>query len=154
MEYKKALERAAHLCSQQERCKSEIAKKLKDWELNEEEIEKALAYLLRENFINEQRFANFYARDKFRFNGWGRIKIKYQLKIKDLDSVCIAEALNLIDETSYIDRLNELMRLKRKQVKNKDEWQTKAALIRFAQSRGFEPDLIYRIMDQQQSIEN
>ena len=147
MEYQKALHSAADKCSRQERCVSEIRKKLIKWELSDEEVEKAIAYLIREKFIDEDRFAAFYVRDKFRFNGWGRIKIRWQLRQKEVNSDCLEEALQLLDEESYMEKLAELLYNKRRQIKHKDVWQTKAALVRFGQSRGFEPDLVYQQVD-------
>ena len=95
---------------------------------------------MKEKFIDEQRFAAFYSRDKFRFSGWGRIKIAYHLSAKFVDKSCIAEALQSIDEEAYFERLQDLLIKKKQQIKNKDPWQTKASLVRYAQSRGFEPN--------------
>jgi len=154
MEYQKALHSAADLCSRQERCVSEIRKKLVNWELLEEEVEEAIAYLIKEKFIDEDRFAAFYVRDKFRFNGWGRIKIRWQLRQKEVNSASQEEALQSLDEETYMEKLAELLYSKKRQIKNKDVWQTKAALVRFGQSRGFEPDLVYRQVDRLLNADN
>lgn len=143
MEYQKALHSAADMCSRQERCVSEIRKKLIRWELSEEEAEQAITYLIQEKFIDEDRYASYYVKDKFRFNGWGRIKIRWQLRQKEVRSSSVEEALASLDEEAYLEKLAELLYSKKRQIRNKDFWQTKAALIRFGQSRGFEPDIVY-----------
>ena len=148
MEYRKALAKAAAMCSRQERCAYDIKKKLLSWELSEEEVEEAMTRLKSEKFIDDSRYAAYYVRDKFRFNAWGRIKIRYMLHGKGISSRIIDEALESLDEKAYIEMLAELLYGKRKQIKNKDTRQTKAALARFAQSRGFEPDLVFRAIDQ------
>ncbi len=148
MEYKKALNKAAAICSQQERCISEIRKKLVKWELNEEECNAIIDFLIKDKFIDEERFTSYYVKDKFRFNGWGKIKIKYQLRQKELPNNLIDNALEEIDLDEYLNRLAELLQGKLKQIKNKDLWQTKTALARFAQSRGFEPHLVFQSIDQ------
>nr|WP_321454115.1 regulatory protein RecX [uncultured Carboxylicivirga sp.] len=148
MEYKKALYKAAALCSQQERCVSEIRKKLIKWELSEEETEEVITFLIKEKYIDEQRFAEFYVRDKFRFNNWGKIKIKYQLKQKEIANTHIENAMEEINSSDYQAKLAELLQGKKKQIKNKDTWQTKAALARFGQSRGFEPYLVFQCIDE------
>jgi len=147
MEYRKALNKAAAMCSRQERCACDIKKKLLTWELSNEEAEEAVAWLIAEKFVDDQRYARYYVRDKFQFNGWGRIKIRYQLRGKGVSSVIIDEALESLDAEAYSEMLAELLYSKNRQIKNKDKWQTKAALARFAQSRGFEPDLVFRAID-------
>ncbi len=147
MDYKQALYKAAALCSQQERCVSEIQKKLDNWDITEEESVKIIQYLIEEKYIDEQRFANYFVRDKFRFNGWGKIKIRYQLKQKKIADSNIDNAMEEIDLSEYETKLAELLQGKLRQIKNKDVWQTKAALARFGQSRGFEPHLIFQCID-------
>lgn len=148
MDYRQALNKAATLCSRKEYCTADIKKKLVNWELSESEIEMALQWLIEEKFIDDERYAAYYVRDKFRFNGWGRIKIRYQLRGKLIDSALIDEALEQINQDEYSGKLAELLHSKKRQIKNKDIWQTKAALARFAQSRGFEPDVVFRKIDQ------
>lgn len=148
MEYRQALNKAAAMCSRQERCAFDIRKKLVNWELSEEEVDKAIDWLISEKFIDDSRFAGHYVKDKFQFNGWGRIKIRYMLRGKGLDSNIINDALYMINDDAYSEKLAELLQGKYRQIKNKDIWQTKAALARFAQSRGFEPDLVFRSIDQ------
>ncbi len=89
MEYKKALNKAAVLCSRQEYSAYDIRKKLVNWELSEEEVEQAMSRLISEKFIDDSRYAGYYVRDKFQFNGWGRIKIRYQLRGKGVSSLII-----------------------------------------------------------------
>ena len=147
MEYKQALNKAAALCSRQERCADDIRKKFANWGFEDGDTEKAVKWLTDEKFIDDNRYAAYYVRDKFRFNGWGRIKIRWQLKQKNISSGIIEDALNSLDDSQYMDKLSELLTSKKKQIKNKDPWQTKAALVRFAQSRGYEPDIIFNALD-------
>ncbi len=153
MEYKKALNKAAALCSQQERCISEIKGKLEKWGVEEEESESCIEFLINEKFIDEQRFARYYVNDKFKFNSWGKIKIKHHLKQKKLPNTTIDNALNEIDLDEYLSRLAELLQGKHRQIKNKDVWQTKAALARFGQSRGFEPHFVFQCINEM-ALEN
>lgn len=154
MDYNKALYKAAALCSKQERCISEIQNKLIKWEISEVESNKIIQHLIDEKYIDEQRFAAYFVRDKFRFNGWGKIKIRYHLKQKEILLSHIDNALEEIDPSEYQTKLAKLLHTKLKQIKNKDTWQTKAALIRFGQSRGFEPHLIYQCIDNIMTEEN
>ena len=148
MDVKKALSRAAAYCSRQERCVYDVKRKLEAWEVDPEKFGAIIETLVKEKFIDEERYSLFYARDKFRFNGWGRVKISYSLKQKGIPGDVIQKALSEIDETEYGQKLFELLKNKLKQIKDKnDRYKVKAAMIRFAQSRGFEPDRIYSVVE-------
>ena len=74
--YRQALTKAMAMCSQSERCRLDVAEKLRVWELSDQEISMAIDYLINERFLNEERFADFYINDKLKFNKWGRIKLQ------------------------------------------------------------------------------
>ncbi len=144
MDSKKALGKAAAYCSRQERCISDVTKKLEAWGVEPDEFGAIIEHLLKEKFIDEQRYALFYTRDKFRFNGWGKVKIKYGLKQKGIAEQNIRDALSEIDPVEYEQKLYELLKNKFNQIKGRrDEYHTRAALTRFAASKGYEQDLIY-----------
>ena len=142
MEYKEALHKAAALCSSGERCEHDIREKLLLWGMSDNDATKIINYLIQEKFLDEKRFAEFFTKDKFRFNKWGKIKIAYMLKQKHISSSIIQEALNSIDDEEYYSALQELMQSKLKQLKYKDKNDKRTKLFRFAQSRGFESQLI------------
>ncbi|HYX08372.1 MAG TPA: regulatory protein RecX [Bacteroidales bacterium] len=143
-----ALSRAMHLCSRQEKCLSDVRKKLHDWKLDEKHIPLVLNKLVEEKFIDEQRFAGFAVKDKFRLNQWGKIKIGYHLRQKQLPEQIIQEALASIDEREYEEMLKDLLVRKKKSLKESDPYKLKAKLLRFAASRGFEQSLVYDQIDQ------
>ena len=148
MDYKTALHKASSLCSRQEYCRSDIRKKLEKWDIQPEQSEKILAELVKEQFIDESRFASFYVRDKFRFNRWGRQKIRWQLKQKEISDDDVNSALNQIDENDYRQTLKNLMKEKLRQVKDREPFKQKAALIRNAVSKGYEYEEIIPIVEQ------
>jgi regulatory protein len=138
MDYKKALEKASAICSKQEYCRSEIQKKLIKWNIEQTDQEKILDRLEEEKFIDESRFASFFVRDKFRFNRWGRQKIRWQLRGKGIPEEVIDEAIEEIDEEAYQESLDAVMRDKLRQIRDKEPIKKKAALIRNALSKGYE----------------
>jgi regulatory protein len=96
------------------------------WKRDHDEI---IATLIEENYLNEERFAIAYAGGKFRIKGWGRVKIKYELKQKQVSEYCIKKALNQIDETDYVATLTKLasekyQSLKREQylIRKRKQW--------------------------------
>ncbi|MFV0554572.1 MAG: regulatory protein RecX [Mangrovibacterium sp.] len=139
-----AFNRAADLCSRVEKSPQAIQKKLQLWELTSEECETVMQRLFEQRFLDEQRFANFYVRDKYRFNRWGRIKIAYQLKHEGISPNCIQSAMEEIKEEEYLENLRYLLEEKLRKTKAKDAYDLKVKVVRHAQSRGFEPDLIFR----------
>lgn len=142
-----ALSKVQFICSKQEKCCSEIRKKLKDWQISADEQEEIIDSLIDDKFIDENRYTKFYVRDKFRFNRWGRIKIHYHLKQKQIPEKIIQEAMEQIPEEEYRQILLELIQSKQKSLKDEDKYQLKSKLYRFAQSRGYESDLTLKQID-------
>ena len=147
MNYREALKYSMDLCSRQERCRSEIAEKLAS-RLSDGEIKKILETLVKENFIDEARYAGTFARDKLRFNKWGKAKIRYMLERKDLPATTISGALDEIDEGLYRGILKEELLKKRKTTKGSNAFEVRGKLFRFARQRGFETGLIYKLLDE------
>ena len=137
-----------HICSEREKCRSDIAEKLRRYSLSASDIQWILHRLEEDRFIDENRYAGFYARDKFRFNRWGRIKIRTALGMKKISKEIINEALKTIDENEYRRALQETLQAKQKHLKEKNTWKRKARLFQFAASKGFEHDLIYEVIDE------
>ncbi len=146
LDYKEALQRAAALCSRQEQCTSHIRGKLKEWQIPEAETERILQKLQQEKFLDDNRYATFYVKDKFRFNRWGRIKISHMLRQKEVKENDIQNALDQIDEESYFQTCLDLIKSKSKTLKEKNQYTRKGKLYRFAAGHGFEPDLIHRVL--------
>ena len=150
MTFEEALVKASNICARQEKCVFDIEKKLKDWEVAPEVGFKVVDQLIKEKFIDEERYIRFYVKDKFLFNRWGKIKIRWQLKAKQIYGSVVDEALLQIDEDEYKSALAQLLIQKRRNIKDDDKYKIKASLIRYASSRGFEPDLIYQVLDSEE----
>ena len=132
------MNRAAALCSRSEQAPSDIREKLLKWGLDPEEASKVLEQLISQGFIDEQRYARAFVNDRFAFNGWGRVKIAHQLRLKGVPNEIISEAMNLIDEEKYRERLIGLLQAKWRAVSDREPRVAWAAMMRFAASRGFE----------------
>ena len=142
--YKRALERAMAICSKSEKCIGEIYDKLNTWRITTEEDNKAIIQeLVKNKFIDEKRYARSYTRDKYRFNKWGRIKIRAMLIAKGISNSDIEYGLGMIDNESYLKMIEEEMLIKRKSIRASNLFDLKGKLYRFAASRGYERDHIY-----------
>jgi regulatory protein len=140
--YENALSKAMSICSKAEKCISEIQEKLRDWDVAPTDAQKVIETLINERFIDEERFALFFVRDKFKFNQWGKVKIAFMLKSKRFPADLIQQSLDDIDDDEYQELLEKLLREKARKTKFVNEYDKKAKLYRFAQSRGFENETI------------
>ena len=143
-----AFQKLKHYCAYQERCHSEVKEKLYNLGIWKKEHDEIIATLIEENYLNEERFAIAYAGGRFRIKKWGRTKIKYELKQKQVSDYCIKKALKKIDEEDYLKVLGKLAKEKYASLKNDQHLIRKKKTIDYLQQKGYEYELIIR------SIEN
>lgn len=147
MNYQEALRYSMNLCSKQERCKSEICEKLLKSGLQEANIDKVLSALENDGFINESRYASMFASDKLRLNRWGRIKIRYMLHQKKIPGEIISRALDEMNMDEYYEALKQELAKKKKTIHSDNPWNMRNKLFLFALQRGFESELIQKVID-------
>lgn len=76
-----------------------------DLKIYGDDLEEVIMHLIEENFLNEMRFAQAYARGKFNMKHWGRIKISLGLKNKNISPYLIQKGMDEIDEDAYMSIL-------------------------------------------------
>jgi regulatory protein len=139
----RALEKIKHFCGYQERNHREVKEKLFSFGLYKDQVETLISVLIQEDYLNEERYAMAFARGKFRMKGWGKIKIKYELKQQQISDYCIIKALQAIDEEDYIQTFTKAFDEKIKTLKSeKNIFIKKKKLQSFLMQRGFEAFLI------------
>ena len=146
--------RLTTLCARCEQAEGDLRKKLRDWDIAPSDSDAIIMRLKQERYLDNERFAHAYCRDKLRFNGWGRIKIAFMLKGKGIEQEFIDAAIAEIDEEQYITILNEALEAKARSLNGKDPQQARAALLRFAASRGFESSVIFPAIEHLTSSSN
>ena len=146
-DYENIIARAARLCSTAEKCTHDIRDKLVSWGLDEQQADKALHYLKENKFIDDSRFAHYFVRDKLKFNKWGRIRISYALRQKQLPDEVIREAMETIYEENYFEILDQLILQKIRSTGNPELPANKAKILRFAAQKGFTSDEIFNSLD-------
>lgn len=104
-EAKRRLER---YCAYQERCHKEVRAKLQEMRMIPEAIDLIVGHLLEHNFLNETRFAQAFARGKFRTKKWGKQRIVRELKLRDISAYNIKMALAEISDTDYNATFHDL----------------------------------------------
>lgn len=149
-----ALNRMAAYCSTAEHCQSEVCEKMQRWGLSYDAIDRIIKRLIKEKFINEERYCRAFVNDKYRFAKWGKLKISQALYLKKISSTVYYPFLSTIDQEEYLAILSDLIAAKRKSIRAKDEFELNAKLIRFAMSRGFEMDDIRRCIAVEKELDN
>ena len=145
--YREALLKATEICSRSEKCCLDVELKCREWQLSSEDTGRVLDYLLQEKFIDPQRYANSFVNDKFKFNKWGKIKLAYFLRMKQVEEDFIREALANLPDQAYQTVLLDLLSAKAKTIRVGDPYAKKGKLLAFAQGRGFEADLALKLME-------
>ena len=142
-----ALTRLETLCARSEQCTHDIQQKLYKWGISSSDSGKIIKSLTDRKFIDDNRFAEAFVRDKFRFSKWGRLKIVQALSLKHIPRHIINDALELIDPDDYETTLISSISQKAKSIDMPDSFEGKTRLFRFMASRGFEPSLIIKIIN-------
>jgi regulatory protein len=145
--FKSALSKAMNQCSGREYCCYDIREKLIVWGIAKNDSEKIISVLIKENFINETRYANAFVKDKFKYNKWGKVKIAAHLKSKQIPEHIVRSAIDSIDYGEYMNVLKNLIAIHKKSVKAKNQYDLKGKLLRYGLSKGFESSLLYEILN-------
>ena len=134
-------------CVYQDRCHKEVEQKMREYNLIPEAKEMILLSLLKDNFLNEERFAKSFARGKFRIKHWGKQRIVQELKQRDISAYNIKSALKEIDEQEYLKSIFEIAEKRNDTIKEPNHFKRKKKLIDFLLRKGYETDLIFRTVD-------
>ncbi|SHF52838.1 regulatory protein RecX [Dysgonomonas macrotermitis] len=141
-----ALVKMAAYCSKAERAEADVRRKLTLWEVENEPMERIIDRLKKENYLNEERFCRSFIKDKMLFNKWGRTKIVFELKRKQISEQVINISFSEFEVAHFEESLLKILTTKAKSVKAKDDYDKKNKLIRFALGRGYSYEQILRCL--------
>lgn len=147
MDKKNALLKAESWCAYQERAHVDVRNKLFEWGVYPNEVDQIISALIGDNFLNEERFAFAYVSGKFKIKKWGKVKIKYGLKLKKITPKLIQKALNSIDDEEYMIVLQREVEKKTSTIRESDVIKRKFKIAAFLVGRGFERDLIFDVLN-------
>ena len=139
--------RLTALCAQAEHCQQEMRDKMKRWEIVPDVQERVITRLIKERYIDDERYARAFVKDKIRYNKWGRRKIQQGLWMKRIDDDIQQRILDEIDDEEYLNVLKPLLAQKRKSIKTQNDYELNQKLVRFALGRGFTFDIIRQCLD-------
>ena len=136
MEEKKVLERLQRQCARMEYCISDVRRKaLKALEGDADAAERIVASLVRDRFVDDRRYAAAFAREKAALQGWGVVKIRFQLRGKGISDEIITEALQEIDPAKAASKLDKLAADRYRLLKGDPQCRLK--LLKALLSRGY-----------------
>ena len=145
---KEAQQKMEHYCAYQDRCHKEVEAKLRTMILIPEARDQILLHLMQENYLNEERFAQSFARGKFRIKKWGKSRITRELKLRAISAYNIKTALKEIEDEEYLNTFHQLAEKKWESIhevilsKKKKKW------IDYLNYRGWEPSLIFEKLNE------
>lgn len=142
-----AFSRTSALCSRSEYCISQIQEKMERWGVLPEVRERIISRLVTERYIDESRFSRAYALDKLRYNHWGRVKIDQMLRLLGISTTDRKTALSELPDDEYCDVLMYLARQKQPSIRGRNDYERRAKLVRYLIGKGFEPSLVFRMVD-------
>ena len=138
-----ATKKLEHYCAYQERCHKEVKQKLTDMYMIPEAIDVIMIHLLEHNFLNEERFAKTFVSGKFKIKAWGRRRLTYELKQKDVSKFNIKQALAEISDEDYIGLFNDLAEKRANSIKERNVLKKKKKFVDYFLYRGWESHLVY-----------
>ena len=145
----------AALCASAEHCEYEMMEKMQKWELPEAVRTRVMERLTQERYVDDERYARAFVKDKIHYNKWGRRKVQQALWMKHIDKDIQQRVLDEIDENEYLSVLQPLLRQKRRSIRAASDYERRQKLARFALSRGFDFCLIRQCIDiEEEDIEN
>lgn len=145
--FESARRRAMTICAGREYCIDDIRNKLGSWGVGEADTEKIIISLQKEKFIDEERYAAAFVRDKFKYNKWGKIKISAHLRQKKIPENIINIALDSIDNTTYLNMIRDLLISHRRTIRAANQYDLKGKLLRYGLSKGFESHILYDMIN-------
>ena len=143
---------AERYCSGAEHCCLEVRQMLERRKAESTDIERIIKYLIKEGYIDESRYAAAFVHDKVRFAKWGRAKIAQALWQKRIPAGVADEALATIDEDEYMAALKEVAQSRYRQTKGATEYERKIKTMKSVCSRGYEPALVRKVLNLQDSF--
>lgn len=140
---KDAINKIEHYCAYQERCHAEVEQKLRTMKMDSEEISEIISHLIKDNFLNESRFACSFARGKHRIKHWGKIRIVNELKFRNITTYNINLALKEISQQEYMETFHRLSEKHWESIQEVNTTKKRKKFCDYVLRRGFESNLVY-----------
>ena len=146
-----AKQKLEHYCAYQERCHDEVVSKLRSLRMTAPEIDEIVVYLIDRNFLNEERFAQAFARGKHRIKHWGKVRIVNELKLRHISQYNIKTALKEISPEEYFATFEALAERAWEAITERNTLKRRKKFCDYLLRKGWESGMVY---DKLRSIDN
>ena len=137
----------AQLCARSEHCQHDMQEKMRRWGMSDEAQARVMQRLVGERYVDDERYARAFVRDKIRYNKWGRRKVEQALWMKRIDDDIRERVLGEVDDGEYLAVLRPLLKQKCSSTKAATDYELNQKLVKFALGRGFTFDIIRQCID-------
>ena len=137
----------AALCAQAEHCQQEMRDKMKRWDIDAATQDRIVARLIKERYVDDERYARAFVKDKIRYNKWGRRKVQQGLWLKHIDDDIQERVLGEVDDSEYLAVLRPQLKQKVRSIRAENDYERTQKLVRFALGRGFTFDIIRQCLN-------
>lgn len=137
----------AQLCARSEHCQHDMQEKMRRWGMSDEAQARVMQRLVGERYVDDERYARAFVRDKIRYNKWGRRKVEQALWMKRIDDDIRERVLGEVDDGEYLAVLRPLLKQKCRSTKAATDYELNQKLVKFALGRGFTFDIIRQCID-------
>lgn len=135
--------RLERYCAYQDRCHKEVEKKLTEMRMIPAAKEQIILHLMQHDYLNESRFAQSFARGKFRTKKWGKLRITRELKARGISAYNLKLALKEISDAEYYSTFHTLAEKRFAAITESNPQKKKKKLADYLLYRGWETHLIY-----------
>ena len=137
----------AQLCARGEHCQHDLTEKMRRWGMTDEAQARVMQRLVSERYVDDERYARAFVKDKILYNKWGRRKVEQALWTKRISDDIRTAVLAEVDDEQYVSVLRQLLKQKRRSIKAASDYELNQKLVKFALSRGFTYDIVRRCVD-------
>lgn len=121
----------------------ELEKLLKDNDFDTDVINKTIEFLKSYKLIDDKAYVKSFINDKSNISKWSRNKIRYALRSKKIDDQLIETYLSYISDEEEFQKAYDFAI---KKSRGKTDYDTKQKVYRYLSSKGFEYDIISRVI--------
>jgi regulatory protein len=143
-----ALRTLTNLCAGREVCSYDAREKLRKWQLSASDAETVMAYLIKERYIDDTRYAAAFVKDKILYNKWGKLKVVQGLRTKRIPPSIIVDALDAVEEETYHELMYDVLRKKWEALANEPDYNRRRKLFAFGLHRGMDGEVVRHFFSQ------
>jgi len=146
--YDEARSKLQSFCAYQERCHKEVRSKLLDLGIYGDDVDAIIVDLIKDNFLNELRYAIAFAGGKFRIKKWGKYRITRELKRNQVSAYSIKKAIQSeLPEADYLETLEQVIEKRNRLLREPNPFKCKQKIAKYVIEKGFESPLVWETIN-------